>query len=61
MPTQTALEKARATAKAAGLFFTPDPAGYALFRRMPTSRPLIGRAKTPEALRRLISRCAKTI
>lgn len=58
---QTALEKAQSTARAAGLFFLRDPYGYALFRRMPVSRVFLGRASTDDALRKLVSRCARTI
>lgn len=61
MPTATALEKAKATARAAGLFFLRDPYGWALFRRMPVSRVFLGRAATPDQLRKLVSRCARTV
>ena len=61
MPTETALEKAQATARAAGLFFLRDPAGYALYRRMPIRRVFLGRAATPDALHKLVSRCARRI
>ena len=61
MPTQTAIEKAKITARAAGLFFLRDPYGWVLFRRMPMSRTFLGRASTDDALRKLVSRCARTI
>lgn len=60
MPT-TALEKAAETARKANLFFLPDGQGWALYRRMETRRIFVGRSKTEGALRKLISRCARTI
>ena len=61
MPTQNALEVAQVTARKAGLFFLRDPYGWVLFRRMPVSRVFLGRAATPDALRKLVSRCARTV
>lgn len=58
MTPTTALEKAAATASAAGLFFLADGAGFVLYRRMPTTRVFIGRRKTEEALQQLVRRCA---
>ena len=60
MPATTALEKAKTTARAAGLFFLRDPYGFVLYRRMPVSRVFLGRAHSPDALRKLVSRCART-
>jgi len=58
MTPATALEKALATAKAAGLFFLADGSGFTLYRRMPTTRVFLGRSKTEEALQQLVRRCA---
>lgn len=58
MPHATALEKAALTAKAANLFFLISGAGYDLYRRLPDRRVWLGRRQSPEALAKLVRRCA---
>jgi len=59
MPAITAIEKAALTARSAGMFFLRDAAGFSLYRRISLRRVFLGRASTPDALRRLVSRCAR--